>query len=93
MVAGDEALCLEYVGTELVDVACCTGEVAGGLYAAAHGAGLHFESVYVVGLPTVEAQVEVLHLLQHLLGVDTNFCVALFRYFVSLLDECLFHIV
>ena len=85
--AGDEALGLEHVGTQLVDVAGGAGKVAGGLDAAAHVAGQHLEAVYVVGLPAVHGEVEVLKKSQSGLGVHTDLGIALFGYGVGLGDK------
>ena len=71
MVAGDEALGLQDVLPQLVNVAGSTREVSRRLDAAAQGTGLYLEPVHVVGLPAMQTQVEVLQLLQHLLCVYT----------------------
>ena len=90
MGARDEALGLEDVRTEFVDVARCAGEVAGGLDAAGEGAGLHLEALDVVRLPAVHGQVEVLELGEHFFGVHADGGVTLLRNGVSLVDV-LFH--
>ena len=91
VVAGNEALGLEDVAAQLIDVACGTGEVAGALDAAAHGAGLHLEAVHVVCLPAMEGEMEVLQLFQYLLGVHTDFCITLSGHFIGLFYQCFFH--
>ena len=45
---------------------------------------LHLEALYVVSLPAMEGEVEVLKLLEYFLCVNTDFSVAFLRYFVSL---------
>ena len=84
MVAGDEALGLQDVLPQFVNVAGSTREVSRRLDAAAQGTGLYLEPVHVVGLPAMQTQVEVLQLLQHLLCVYISlyYVISLLRYIV-----------
>ena len=91
MGAGDEALGLEDVGTQFVDVARLARIVACGLDAPAEGACLHFEAGDVVGLPAMHAKVEVLHLAKDGFGVDAQLSIALTGYFVGFTYELFFH--
>jgi len=54
-------------------------------------AALIFKASYVVGLPAVHAEVEILHLFEHLVGVDTYCCITFTGYLISLADEFFFH--
>ncbi len=91
VLAGDEAHGIENVGAEFVDIACFAGIVAVDLDAAGQRAALVFKTGYIISLPAVHAEVEVLHLLQHLVSVDTKFCVTLFGYFISLFYSSFVH--
>ncbi len=88
----NEALGLEYVGAELVDVACGSRIVAGCLDASRESAGLHLEALHVVCLPAVHAEMEILKLREHLFRVDSKFGIAFLGDFVCLVYEFLFHI-
>ena len=91
VVTRDKRLCLEDVLTEFVDIACCTREVASGLYAARHCASLHLEALYVVCLPAMEGEVEVLKLLEYLLCVNANLSITLLGNLVSFPYQFFFH--
>ena len=52
---------------------------------------LYLESFYVVSLPAVHAEVEVLKLLKCLLCVNSEFGITLFCDFVCLMYQCFFH--
>ena len=87
----DEALGLEDISTEFVDITRCSRVITCRLNTSREVSCLDFETLYVVGLPAVHAEVEVLKLLEHLFCVDSEFCVTLFRDFVSLMNKCFFH--
>ena len=87
----DEALCLEDVCAELVDVAGSSRIVTCRLDTSCEGSCLYFESLYVISLPAVHAEVEVLKLLENFFCVNAEGCVSLFGDFVSLMDKCFFH--
>ena len=89
--AGYQGGCHLDVGTEFFDVPGLAGIVAGGLDAAGEGAGV-LEAGYVVGLPAMEGNLDVLQLFQGRIGVDAQGGIALFCDFVRLEDELLFHI-
>ena len=91
VLAGDEAHCVEHVGTEFIHIACLAGIVAVHLDAACERASLVFETGYVVGLPAVHAQVEILHLLKDFLCIDADSCIALFGNLVGFFDSFLIH--
>ena len=78
----DQALGLEDVGAELVDVAGLAGEVSGSLDASGEVSGA-FEAGYVVSLPAVHAEMEVLELLKHLFSVDSERGISFLRDLVS----------
>ena len=84
VVSGNEAHGFEDIRTQFVDITGCTGEIARTLDAATEGTGLHFESFYIIGLPTMKGEVEVLHLFQYFLGINSDFRVALLGYGISL---------
>ena len=87
----DEALCLEDVCAEFVDVACCARIVTCRLDTSGEGSCLYFESLYVISLPAVHAEMEVLKLFENLFCVNTKGCVSLFGDFISLMNKCFFH--
>ena len=62
VITGDEAHGHEDIRTQLVDITCCTGEISCALDTSAEGSCLHLETFHIVGLPTMEGEVEVLHL-------------------------------
>ncbi len=86
MVARDEALGLEDVGAELIDVACGSRVVSCGLDTSGEGPGLYLESLDVICLPAVEGEVEVLHLSEYLLGIDAEGGIALLGDSISFVD-------
>ena len=88
----DEALRLEDVGAEFVDVACRSRVVACCLDAACESSCLHLETFHVVRLPAVHAEVEVLKLCENLFCVDSKFGITLLGDFVCPADEFFFHI-
>ena len=92
MVTGDEALCLEDVLTQLVDVTGSTREVACRLDTARHRTCLYLETLHVVGLPAVEREVEVLQLVQHFFCVNANGGIALFGNLIRISYEFFFHV-
>ena len=60
VLTGYQALGLEDVLTQFVDVARRTGKVARALYAAAHGSGLYLKSLHIICLPAMQRQMEIL---------------------------------
>ena len=91
--ARDEALCLEDVSTEFIECACGARIVAGGLDTSGEVACLYLETLYIVSLPAVHAQVEVLKLLKYFFCIDAKLCIAFFGDFIRLMDKLFFHII
>ena len=88
---GNQALGLEHIGAQFIYNAGCTGIIAGGLDTAREGACLHFKTLYVICLPAVHREVEILELLQDFVGVDAYFGVTFFGQFVGLDYLAFFH--
>ena len=84
MIAWDEALCLQNILTEFVNIASCTREITCALDASAHGSCLHFKTMHVIGLPAVERQVKILQLLQHSLRIYAYFGISASCHFICL---------
>ena len=89
--ARNEALGLEYVRAEFVDVACGTRIVACALDSAGKCSSLNFKAFHVISLPAVHTEVEVLKLGEDLFCVDADGGISFFCKLVSLIDCCVFH--
>ena len=81
----------EDIRPQLIDVTSSAGEIACALNTATEGTCLYFEAFHIIGLPTMQGEVEVLHLLEDCFGINSDFCVALLGYGISL-GKKTFHI-
>ena len=79
------------VSADLIDVACTSGIVAGGLDTSGK-ASVALESHHVVCLPAMKGNLLLLKLLDSLVCVDTDGGVALFGHLIGLDDFLLVHI-
>ena len=91
VLAGDERHGIENVVTQFLDIAGFAGIVAVYLYSSGKTPFACLETGNVICLPAVHAQMEVLHLCNHLLGVDTDGRIAVAGQIVCLLDLFFFH--
>ena len=89
--ARDEALRLENISTKFVDIARCPRIISSYCKTTVKGSCLKFESLHVICLPAVHAQMKILKLLKHLLSVDSKFGVTLSGDLIRLMDKCFFH--
>ena len=89
--ARDEALCLEDVGTKFVDVACSTREITGGLDTTGKGTCLNFETLDIIGLPAMHAEMEILKSCENLLCVYSDGSITLFCQLVGFVDLIFVH--
>ena len=91
VLAGDERHGIENVVAEFLDVAGFAGIVAVDLYSSGQSAFAWLEAGYVVCLPAVHREVEVLHLCENFVGIDSEGRIAFFRYLIRLADCFFFH--
>ena len=76
---------------QLVDVACTSGIISGGLDTSGQRACSGFESDDIVCLPAVQRQVEVLHGFHYFFHVYAYSRIAFFRDFIRFVYEFFFH--
>ena len=88
---GDQALGLLDILAYLLDITGLAGIVTGSLDTARKLAVRVFETGYVIRLPAVQREGDILQFLQCLVGIDPDLCIALFGGLVSLDDLCFFH--
>ena len=88
---GDQALGLLDILAYLLDITGLAGIVTGSLDTARKLAVRVFETGYVIRLPAVQREGDILQFLQRLVGIDPDLCIALFGGLVSLDDLCFFH--
>ena len=91
VLAGNERHGIENVVTQFIYVAGFAGIVAVDLYSAGETAFARFKTGYVVSLLAVHAQMEVLHLCENFVGIDSKGRIAFFRYLIRLADCFFFH--
>ena len=80
----NEALRLEDVGPQFVNVPGCSRIVPGALDTAGECSCLDFEALDIVRLPAMHAEMEIPELLQHFFRVDADGGISLFRQGISL---------
>ena len=80
----NEALRLEDVGPQLVNVPGGSRIVSGALDTAGERTGLDLEALHIVRLPAMHAEMEIPELLQHFFRVDADSGISLFRQGISL---------
>ncbi len=86
MLAWDERHGIKNIGTELIDITCLAGVVAVDLDATGETAVVRLETCHIVSLPAMHAQMEILHLVEHLVSIDTEGGITFAGYLISLLD-------
>ena len=91
VVTGDEGLHELDVLTHLVNITGTTRVIAGGLNATREGF-VALKADHIVGLPTMQGDLLFLELVQYGIGIDTNRCIAVFRYGISFFYQFCFHI-
>ena len=89
---GYEAFGLFDVHAHLIDVPRAAGIIARSGYAATERPLKALKTDDVIGLPAVQAEMEILHLGYHFLRVNTNLGITLFGYSVCLCNQFFFHL-